>query len=137
MRVPEPIAATCVSLAYRVPERCSSKVAAFGLDVAFAAGVEILTSSPSVGTLDWRGPLTNVRFTPESGHQLSALECPLLCQKRTFAAQSITSSERACSVAGMGIFKLCAALRLITSSNVVGCMTGGSAGLSPLRMRPA
>src|SRR6516165_9319762 len=28
----------------------SSKVAAFGLDVAFAAGVEILTSSPSVGT---------------------------------------------------------------------------------------
>jgi len=27
-------------------------VAAFGLDVAFAAGVEILTSSPSVGMLD-------------------------------------------------------------------------------------
>jgi len=41
-------------------------VAAFGLDVAFAAGVEILTSSPSVGMLDWRGPLTNVRFNPEA-----------------------------------------------------------------------
>ena len=39
--------------------------AAFGLDVAFAAGVEILTSSPSVGTVDWRGPLTNVRVIPE------------------------------------------------------------------------
>src|SRR5215467_3307362 len=35
------------------------------LDVAFAAGVEILTSSPSVCTLDWRGPLTNVSFTPK------------------------------------------------------------------------
>ena len=42
--------------------------AAFGLDVAFAAGVEILTSSPSVGTIDWRGPLTTVRFTPKSRH---------------------------------------------------------------------
>src|SRR5438067_11791682 len=36
----------------------------FTLDVALAAGVEILTSSPSVSTLDWRGPLTNVRFAP-------------------------------------------------------------------------
>jgi hypothetical protein len=63
MRVPELIAATCVSLGFQVPERRSSKVAAFGLDVVFAAGVEILTSSPSVGTLDWRGPLTNIRFT--------------------------------------------------------------------------
>jgi hypothetical protein len=52
MRVPELIAATCVSLGFRVPGRRSSKVAAFGLDVAFAAGVEILTSSPSVGMLD-------------------------------------------------------------------------------------
>ena len=29
-----------------------------------------------------------------------------------------------------------AALRLITNSNVVGCQTGKSPGLSPLRMRP-
>jgi hypothetical protein len=44
MRVPELIAATCVSLGFRVPGRRSSKTAAFSLDVAFAAGVEILTS---------------------------------------------------------------------------------------------
>src|SRR5215831_18365881 len=30
-----------------------------------------------------------------------------------------------------------AVLRLITSSNLVGCMTGRSAGFAPLRMRPA
>src|SRR5215472_3702879 len=48
MRVPELIAATCVSLGFRVPGRRSSKAAAFSLDVPFAAGVEILTSSPSV-----------------------------------------------------------------------------------------
>src|SRR6516164_721144 len=66
MHVPELIAATCVSLGFRVPGRRSSKAAAFGLDVAFAAGVEILTFSPSVSTLDWRGPLTNVRFVPKA-----------------------------------------------------------------------
>jgi hypothetical protein len=59
-------------------------VAAFGLDVAFAAGVEILAFSPSVGTLDWRGPVTmsalppkadiaehhrDVRFVPEADIQ--------------------------------------------------------------------
>src|SRR6516165_3440472 len=75
IRVPELIAATCVSLGFRVPGQRSSK--AFGLDVAFAAGVEILTSSPSVSTLYWRGPLTNVRFTPKSGHRNSAAKCPL------------------------------------------------------------
>ena len=56
------------------------RLAAFGLDVAFTAGVEILTSSPNVGTLDWLGPLTNVRFTPKSGHRNSAAQCPL-CAK--------------------------------------------------------
>ena len=56
-----------------------------------------------------------------------------LGQKQTFAVQSITSSERACNVAGMFIFKLCAALRFITSSNVVGCMTGKMSWFVPLK----
>src|SRR6516162_7338394 len=86
MRAPEFIAATCVSLGFLVPGRRSSKVAAFGLDVAFAAGMEFLISSPSVGTLDWRGPLTNVRFTPKSGHCGARLPCPLCAKSRHWNA---------------------------------------------------
>ena len=53
------------------------------------------------------------------------------------APHSITSSERTCSVAGMSMPSSLAVFRLITSSNAVGCITGRSLGLSPLRMRPA
>jgi hypothetical protein len=65
---------------------------AFGLDVAFAAGVEILTSSPSVGMLDWRGPLTNVRFTPKSGHWFHVSGCPLCARSRREQMQQKSTS---------------------------------------------
>jgi hypothetical protein len=78
MRVPELIAVTCVSLGFRVPGRRSSKVAAFGLDVAFARA----EPTASVGTLDWRAPLTNVRVTSESTLR-SATACPLCATNRT------------------------------------------------------
>src|SRR5438128_8385674 len=47
---------------------------------------------------------------------------------------SITSSARASSVGGTSRPSALAVLRLITSSNVVGCSTGRSAGLAPLRI---
>ena len=50
---------------------------------------------------------------------------------------SITSSARASSIGGMARPSFLAVLRLIASSNLVGCNTGRSAGLSPFRMRPA
>ena len=50
---------------------------------------------------------------------------------------SITSSAAASSVAGTVRPRVLAVLRLITSSNFVGCTIGRSAGFSPLRMRPA
>src|SRR5262245_46709701 len=50
---------------------------------------------------------------------------------------SITSSALASNVSGMVRPSPLAVLRLITSSNLVGCMTGRSAGFSPLRIRPA
>src|SRR5262249_31867746 len=53
------------------------------------------------------------------------------------ALHSITSLTAACSVSGMVRPRAFAVLRLITSSNLVGCKTGRSAGFSPLRMRPA
>src|SRR5262245_55175981 len=49
---------------------------------------------------------------------------------------SITSSARASSEGGMVMLSAFAVLRLITSSNLVGCITGRSAGFSPLRIRP-
>jgi hypothetical protein len=49
---------------------------------------------------------------------------------------SITSSARASSEGGMWRPNAFAVLRLITSSNLVGCSIGRSAGFSPLRIRP-
>src|SRR5262249_55530059 len=47
---------------------------------------------------------------------------------------SITSSARASSVGGTSRPSAFAVLRLITSSNFVGCSTGSSAGLAPLKI---
>src|SRR5262249_33428881 len=49
---------------------------------------------------------------------------------------SITSSARASSVGGTVRPSALAVLRLITSSNLVGCITGKSAGLGPFGDRP-
>src|SRR5262249_21766453 len=50
---------------------------------------------------------------------------------------SITSSARASSIGGTSRPRAFAVLRLIKNSNLVGCMTGRSAGLAPFRTRPA
>src|SRR4029079_1962029 len=47
---------------------------------------------------------------------------------------SITSSAVASSVGGMVRLSAFAVFRLITSSNLVGCSTGKSPGLAPLRI---
>src|SRR5262249_20557291 len=52
------------------------------------------------------------------------------------AFHSITSSVRASSVAGTSRPSAFAVPMLMTSSNVVGCMTARSAGLVPLRILP-
>jgi hypothetical protein len=49
---------------------------------------------------------------------------------------SITSSARASSVGGISRPNALAVLRLITSSNFVGCITGKSAGLVPFKILP-
>src|SRR5262249_19262524 len=49
---------------------------------------------------------------------------------------SMTSSARASSVGGTSRPSTLAVLRLMTSSNLVGCTIGSSAGLAPLRARP-
>jgi hypothetical protein len=49
----------------------------------------------------------------------------------------ITSSASASSVGGISRLSAFAVLILITSSNLLACITGRSEGFSPLRMRPA
>ena len=49
---------------------------------------------------------------------------------------SITSSARASTPGGIARPSAFAVLRLITSSNLVGCKTGKSAGLAPCRILP-
>jgi hypothetical protein len=52
-------------------------------------------------------------------------------QVQQMASYSITSSTRASSVGGTSRPSALAVLRLMTSSNLVGCSTGKSAGLPP------
>src|SRR5262249_47454465 len=49
---------------------------------------------------------------------------------------SITSSAVICMISGIVRPRAFAVLRLITSSNLVGCRIGRSAGFSPLSTRP-
>ena len=49
---------------------------------------------------------------------------------------SITSSARASTAGRISKPSAFAVLRLITNSNLVDCITGRSAGFSPLRIRP-
>src|SRR6516162_2981348 len=89
---------------------------------------------------DIHSPSADVRFTPNSGHWSSVVECPLCAKSRHYAVQqilaySITSSARASSEGGMDRPRALAVLRLITKLYFVGACTGRSAGISPLRMR--
>src|SRR6516225_11280607 len=56
--------------------------------------------------------------------------------KQPASSHSITSSARARIEGGMVRPSALAVFRLTTSSNVVGCWTGRSAGLAPLRILP-
>jgi len=78
----------------------------------------------------------------ESDHRRSNYDAPLCAKSdRTqcskIRAYSITSSASASSFGGMSRPSAFAVLRLTASWKRVGCRTGRSAGLSPLRMRPA
>src|SRR5215211_6060481 len=62
---------------------------------------------------------------------------PRPCGPHISPLHSITSSARASSVGGISRPSALAVLRLMTSSNLVACCTGISAGFSPLRILPA
>jgi hypothetical protein len=58
----------------------------------------------------------------------------LAAPARSFRSYSISSSARASKVGGTVMPSAFAVPRLMTSSNFVGCRTGRSAGLVPLRI---
>jgi hypothetical protein len=51
-------------------------------------------------------------------------------------AYSITSSAATCNVRGTFTPSVLAVLRLMNSSNFIGCVTSRSEGVAPLRIRP-
>ena len=73
-------------------------------------------------------------FAVTSGPTASILDRQLRATIRS-RGYSMTSSASAKSVGGILRLRVLAVLRLITSSNRVGCSTGSSAGLAPFRIR--
>jgi hypothetical protein len=74
-------------------------------------------------------------------HLLRRSELPLsprngLLHRSKIHAYSITASAATCKVCGTVRPSTFAVLRLITNSNLVGCITGRSAGLAPLSILP-
>lgn len=79
----------------------------------------------------------NVRYCCESGPSADISGQPLLTPSGPEAARySITSSARNMIEFGIAKPSAFAVVRLSTSSNLVGCKTGSSAGFAPLTMRP-
>ena len=132
------------------PERVSvSSVAARAISTPLAAALKRAVPSDStpdracthkiaIGDSD----LISVRFgslcelkSDISRGPRSANSCHMRRSKQHL--YSITSSARASSVGGTSMPSALAVPRLITSSNFMARSTGMSAGLAPLRMRPA
>ena len=92
-------------------------------------------------------PAAPDKLAPERRARLSAAWRRLLPDAENFAGEvsfspippgpfhSITSSARASSEVGTERPSVLAVLRLMTSSNLVGCWTGRSFGFAPLRIR--
>ena len=84
----------------------------------------------------WSG--CRVGLAPTGKRRLSTAHATSgLMHRSKHSVYSITSSARASSIGGTSSPSALAVLRLITSSNLVGCSTGRSAGFSPLRMPAA
>jgi hypothetical protein len=76
----------------------------------------------------------DVRFTPESGHPSASSRCQLCAKSRHQRAHSTRSSAMESTLGGIVSPSALAVVRLIVSSNFVGCWTGRSDGLAPLRI---
>jgi hypothetical protein len=92
-----------------------------------------MSGYPPLAT-EWRTRLQTATTVERATPRVSDRRC--LQRDQVRPRYSITSSASASSVGGMSSPSALAVLRLMTSWNLVGCMTGRSPGFSPLRMRP-
>jgi hypothetical protein len=104
-----------------------------------AAGGTVLPTRPAIILVrrHWRAIEAVAAALEQRGTLTGAEIDALMALARCGSRHSITSSARASRVGGISMPSALAVLRLMTSSNLAGCMTGKSAGFSPLRMRPA
>jgi hypothetical protein len=77
----------------------------------------------------------DVRFSPDSDHFADALTLRKSARNDHSAVHSTTSSTVARKLCGKVTPRAFAVFRLITSSNLVGCSIGKSAGLTPRAIR--
>src|SRR5262249_9079751 len=83
-----------------------------------------------------RGPAAPVRMPDDCRNARQRTRCQDAAMRlRRLVGYSITSSASVSSLRGMSSLSALAVLRLMTNSNLVGCITGRSAGFSPLRIR--
>ena len=83
--------------------------------------------------------ISSFRNGPESGYAYRAISVETVQDRNSRTGKShhsINSSALACSVSGTVSPSALAVLRLMISSNLVGCCIGKSEGFSPLRIRP-
>src|SRR3954467_2793882 len=73
----------------------------------------------------------NVRYAFNGDRICASQRTDTMCQQQTFSRYSITSSARPSNIDDTSSPIAFAALRLITSSNLVGCSTANSAGFAP------
>jgi hypothetical protein len=123
------------------------------VDSGFAGCSVVITAPSSECVQDLASPHPSLRnntlspdasarpLRPKSDRSLIIMQSVAMCHNRTHAPQqpasySITSSAIASTPGGIVRSSALAVLRLIANSNLVGCRTGRSAGLSLLRMRP-
>jgi hypothetical protein len=98
---------------------------------SFAAPVRVLGCRIGERAVVVRGTVIDVRFTPGATRLLRSSEMTRFANTGNDEAYSITSSARPSSIGGTSRPIAFAALRLITSSNLVGCSTANSPGLAP------
>ncbi len=110
-----------------------------GLQVTPASKHDQPTQLPDVAIRTRKQTLRprHVRFPLQSGLSSNMRPCPSCAKTGSRRPHSITSSAVASSDGGMVRPSALAVLRLITNSNVVGCSTGRSAGLTPRRILSA
>jgi hypothetical protein len=101
-----------------------------GMRVARAAQEADVGSMSGLPGSGRRSALSRCRTSARSHRE--QMQQPV-CRSQTY---SITSSASATTVGGMSRPSVLAVLRLITSSYFVGCMTGRSDGLVPIRIFP-